>query len=100
MKVGQMVFSKAGRDCGRPFLVLKVDQEGFAYIADGEWRRVAKPKRKNIKHLQPTTQYAAEIQAKLEAGKMPSDAEVRKALASLYNPPGGEEEGDGQEGRG
>ena len=97
LKVGQLVFSKAGRDRGRPFVVLRVTDDGFAYVADGELRLVARPKRKNVKHLQPTGQVAHELLAKLEAGKTPTDAEIRKALAALTNGPGGEEEGDGQE---
>lgn len=98
LKIGQLVFSKAGRDRGRPFLVLRVTDDGFAYVVDGELRRVARPKRKNVKHLQPTGQIAQELAAKVEAGKTPTDAEIRKALAALTNGPGGEEEGDGQKG--
>ena len=49
--VGTMVFSKAGRDKGMLFLTLDVDEK-YAYIADGEFRKVEKPKKKKIIHLQ------------------------------------------------
>ncbi|MBC7336571.1 MAG: KOW domain-containing RNA-binding protein [Clostridia bacterium] len=103
MRVGQLVLSKAGRDRGRPLLVLKVAGDGYAYVADGELRRVARPKRKNVKHLQPTGRIARDMAAKLEAGKLPTDAEIRKALAALtegerQSDPRGEEEGDGEKG--
>jgi ribosomal protein L14E/L6E/L27E len=98
LRIGQLVFSKAGRDRGRPFLVYRVSDEGFVYVVDGDLRRVARPKRKNVRHLQPTQKVALELATKIESGKPPTDAEVRRALAALTNVPGGEEEGDGEKG--
>jgi ribosomal protein L14E/L6E/L27E len=98
LRIGQLVFSKAGRDRGRPFLVLKVTGDGFAYVVDGDLRRVARPKRKNVKHLQPTNRVDRELAARIESGKIPTDAEIRRALAALTGVPGGEEEGDGEKG--
>jgi ribosomal protein L14E/L6E/L27E len=101
LQVGQLVFSKAGRDRGRPFLILSLEEDGFVYVVDGQLRRLARPKRKSCKHLQPTGQIAQDVVAKVEAGKLPTDAEIRKALTALTGgerlpDPRGEEEGDGQ----
>lgn len=46
------VCSKAGRDKGRFFAVLSIEAD-FAYIADGDLRKIEKPKRKKLKHLAP-----------------------------------------------
>ena len=52
MQDGQIVFSKAGRDKGRAFVIVSVDND-FAQICDGETRPLCKPKKKKKKHLQP-----------------------------------------------
>ncbi len=53
MEVGQIVFSKAGRDKNRPFIVIGID-DNFVYLADGISRQIEKPKLKKIKHIQAT----------------------------------------------
>ena len=50
---GSVVFAAAGRDSGGHFVVTDLD-DGFCYIADGKSRKLAKPKRKNIKHIRAT----------------------------------------------
>ena len=52
---GLVVRALAGRDI---FVVLSVDG-GYAEIADGKRRRLASPKRKNLRHLQRTNQCIA-----------------------------------------
>ena len=51
IKIGQLVRSKAGRDKGRFFSVVKIIDDQFVLICDGELRRLEKPKKKKIKHL-------------------------------------------------
>jgi len=53
MEVGQVVFSKCGRDKGRAFVVLSVEDE-YVFLSDGQLRPLNKPKKKKIKHTQPT----------------------------------------------
>ena len=48
--LGQVVLSKAGKDRGSLYAILLEDEE-FAFIADGRLRKVEKPKRKRKKHL-------------------------------------------------
>lgn len=50
---GLIVCAKAGRDLGRYFVVLEAES-GYALIADGKTRKLDKPKKKNVKHLQAT----------------------------------------------
>ncbi len=52
---GMIVCSDAGHDKDRFGVVLKLEGN-FAAVADGKLRTLAKPKRKNVKHLKPTAQ--------------------------------------------
>ncbi len=51
--VGTVVFSKAGRDKRKMLLAVKVEGN-YAYVCDGELRKVEKPKKKKLIHLQRT----------------------------------------------
>ncbi len=51
IKVGQVVKSKAGRDKDRFFIVIGIVDEQYVLIADGDLRKIDKPKQKKIKHL-------------------------------------------------
>ena len=50
---GSVVCSKAGRDKGRFFAVLSLEDQ-FVYLADGDLRKITKPKRKKLMHVSPT----------------------------------------------
>lgn len=51
IKVGQIVKSKAGRDSGKVFIIKDILDKDYVAIVDGELRKLAKPKKKKIKHL-------------------------------------------------
>lgn len=51
MKIGQIVYVKKGRDKGQPLIVIDV-AEDYLYLVDGKNRTLARPKKKNIKHVQ------------------------------------------------
>lgn len=53
INVGSVVKATAGRDGGGLFLVVAAE-DNYCFIADGKSRKLAKPKRKNMKHLSPT----------------------------------------------
>lgn len=55
MKKGDVVIATAGRDKGKYFLVISVD-DNMALIVDGKSRKVLNPKKKNIKHLKAVTE--------------------------------------------
>jgi ribosomal protein L14E/L6E/L27E len=50
---GSVVKAEAGRDGGRYFAVVDSDEK-YCLIADGKSRKLAHPKRKNIKHIRVT----------------------------------------------
>ena len=80
IKVGSLVISKAGRDKGDMFIVLSIS-DGFAYLANGELRKVDHPKKKKLKHLQGTNMVSEFIANKIEVIGKVTNSEVRKALA-------------------
>ena len=51
IKLGSVVFSTAGRDSGRFYVVVEIVDDKFVKIADGDLRRIATPKIKKIKHV-------------------------------------------------
>ena len=83
MRPGDVVFSKSGRDGGRYFAVVAVENERFVRIADGDVRRLRNAKLKNVKHLKETGDRLERIAEKLEAGAQVFDTELYSAL-KLY----------------
>ena len=63
--IGSVVISKAGRDKGDNFIVLSLDGE-FAMLANGDLRKVDKPKKKKLKHLQKTNYVSDFIAEKMK----------------------------------
>ena len=74
IRVGSAVIALAGREKGRCFVAAAIDG-GFVYLADGRKRKLASPKRKNIKHISPA---GAEIKT-----EGLTDKRLRKFLSEL-----------------
>ncbi len=81
---GSLVFSKKGRDKGKPFVVLwRLDAE-FVFLADGSLRKADKPKKKKEKHISPSPVCFPEIAELYAQGKL-KDSDLRKALWPYRN---------------
>ncbi len=80
--VGSVVLSKQGRDKGCYFLVTAVSK-GFVFLADGGMRKLATPKKKNVKHVSDSGVKLDVIAQKLAEGKKVFDSEVKSALRQL-----------------
>lgn len=74
---GCAVLSKAGRDKNRFFAVIGLSGE-YALIADGHLRRLDKPKRKKLKHLQRTNTVFTEEE-------LQADSRLRKAIKRRFS---------------
>lgn len=83
--VGQIVISRAGRDVGRKFVVVRVIDDLYVEICDGDLRKVEKPKKKKIKHLNITDDMAEGLAEKLKSGDRITNAEIRKALVDFVS---------------
>ena len=86
-----IVFSLAGHDKGREYVVLKTDGS-FAWLVDGKTRKLTNPKRKSLKHLCLGKMGYPELADALNAGKT-TDSAIRKELAKFRSEAGMTEEG-------
>lgn len=57
LSVGQLCYSKQGRDKGKVFIVYEIVDEDYILLVDGKDRTIDKPKKKNIKHLQKINEF-------------------------------------------
>ena len=80
--LGKVVNSKAGRDMHRNFIVVGIINNEYVYISDGELRKVAKPKKKKVKHLNFTDTVAEEIRDALLSEKEVTNSKIKIFLQS------------------
>lgn len=78
--IGSVVFSRAGRDKGRFFLVSEIVDDAYVRLTDGDVRKLDKPKLKKVRHLKNTGDVLDGIAEKIEKGVKIYDAEVFSAL--------------------
>ena len=90
MVPGQIVFSKAGRDKKKPYIVMSSD-DNYAFLADGRVRPFDKQKKKKLKHIQPTNTIIQKIKNRLEDNLIICDTEIMKALEPYYHKEGHKE---------
>ena len=84
MKLGQIVYSTAGRDEGKTFVVVEIIDENYVRIADGDLRRIKSAKLKKIKHLKSMGETLDKIAEKLENRQIVFDSELKSAIRA-YN---------------
>lgn len=82
--IGRLVISKAGRDKGKPFVVLKVLNDRFLMVADGDLRKVDNPKMKNTRHVQVTNRGIPEIAEAIANGENLENHRIKKLIRSLW----------------
>lgn len=85
VNIGQIVISKAGRDKGRWYIVKELIDDQFVNAVDGELRKLERPKKKKLKHLDVKPMIAESIAHKLASKKRVMDAEIRSYLESSLN---------------
>jgi len=83
IEIGRVALSKAGRDAGKTFMIIDVLSDDYVMVVDGTTRKIAKPKKKKIKHLSIKPFILDGIQKKILEGQQVFDAEIRKKLDSL-----------------
>lgn len=80
IRPGDIVISKAGRDKGRPLVVLENIDENYVLLVDGDLRPLEKPKKKKLLHLQRTNKMTEKLD---EARASKNNAMLRKELQRL-----------------
>ena len=81
VRKSDIVVSTAGHDKDKLFFVMEEDGE-FAYLANGKERKIEKPKKKKLKHLQLVSESESRAAEKLRSGEKLTNSELRKALAA------------------
>ena len=77
--LGQIVFSKCGRDQGKPFIIVSIEED-YVYLVDGDLRKVDNPKLKKKKHILLTLTTNEWIKQKIIEENRLTNNDVRRAL--------------------
>lgn len=81
--IGSFVTSKSGHDKNRIYIVIE-ENDDSVFLADGEWKKLAAPKKKNRKHVQPINQTCGDpLLTKLQQHETVYDEEIKRAI-KLY----------------
>ncbi len=86
ISMGQLVTSTAGRDEMQVYLVVGITNNQVLLLANGRERKMANPKRKNIRHVNVLKSIAKGAAEKLQSGIKVTDEEIRQAIQDLYKP--------------
>ena len=76
---GRIVQSLQGRDKGKHFVVLQTEEADWVYLANGESRKLDKPKKKKTKHVRAKPVLLNLNTLRPEGGQL-QDSDLRKAL--------------------
>lgn len=68
-RVGDIVLVRQGKYAGAQFVVVGVEGGTRVLIADGKQYSAAKPKKKNVIHLQRTRKYLEDVAERVAGGK-------------------------------
>ena len=80
--IADVVRSTAGRDQGKLFYVLALD-ETYLSLVNGKDRTLDKPKRKKRKHAEKVLRSQTRVAEKLRSGDKVLNSELRRDLAYL-----------------
>ena len=83
--LGQIVASEKGRDKGQLYVVVGYGNPPFILVADGVFRKAAKPKKKNVRHVKPMDSIAQDVVHKLEGDGKVTDEELRQAISNYVH---------------
>ena len=80
-ETGRVVISTQGHDAGRWYAVISVLDDRNLLVADGDTRSMAKPKKKQVKHVRalPLT---VPVEGRGASGGVWDDSDLRKALSA------------------
>lgn len=78
-RAGQMALSDAGHDRGKLYVILEVQGE-TVLLADGLYKTVEKPKKKNIRHVRRMNYIDPAIDARLNSECPLNNEDILKAI--------------------
>ena len=83
VELGRVVRANAGREKGNLFMIVGIISQDYVLIADGHKRKLVKPKKKKIKHLDFKPEVIKGIANKILEEKKVFDAEIKSALYAI-----------------
>lgn len=83
ISLGQVVYSKVGRDAGKVLVIVGIIDEQYVLVADGSLRKIGNSKKKKCKHLRFTDSIIGTLEEKLSSQQKVTDAELRKEVSLL-----------------
>ena len=84
-QVGQFAIVTSGRDAGQYGIIIKLLDERYVLLADGDKRKFDHPKKKNMQHLQFIDRVSPEVQTSImETGRV-TNGKLRFALTKFLN---------------
>ena len=80
---GGIAISTQGRDEGRYYLIKEVLPGGYILVCDGNYKKLASPKKKSLKHVRLLPEKVETIAEKFSCGGKVFDSEVYSALKAF-----------------
>lgn len=79
-EVGQVVQIMQGRETGQYAVIIKIVDDRYVFLADGEKRKYDRPKKKNLNHIEMMDYVSPEVQnSLLETGRV-TNGKLRFAI--------------------
>lgn len=85
LRRGQMVRSIAGRDFDQYYLIVDLVGDRYIMVVDGVHHRLARPKKKNLKHVKITMLVAKNLEKALMNKESLTDSVIVAAINQLKN---------------
>lgn len=85
LRYGQMVESIQGRDCNKYYLIYGLIGDKYLSLVDGDKHPIAKPKKKNIKHVRVTMCVDKDIEESISRGESVHNSRIISAIERMRN---------------
>ena len=82
LQIGDIVISTMGRDKNSYFIVVEIE-ENYVYLVDGSIRKIDRPKKKKIKHIELTSFHEENIASKVINKHKITNQDIKKALRAI-----------------
>ena len=79
LQIGSIVISTMGRDKGMYFIVVSVE-ENYVHLVDGSVRKIDRPKKKKVKHIELTSMHEENIANRIINKHKITNQDIKKAL--------------------
>lgn len=78
--IGKMVFSKAGRDEDKPYIIVDQLNEEYVLLANGDTKTLEMPKKKKLKHLVLTNKVDEHVKECILSKDNTTDLKLKRFL--------------------